>query len=212
MNNKDIEYIIKKGKIEVNIYTKKFIQFYYLLDSKLFKYYLTNSFIFKEIIKKMKSFIGNNFEYFTYVIMIINHMVNYSILSIFYPLSIFCFALLENPRPKKHYWQLCLYYTIVILAIKFLFQLKLFNSIIETETYAEFVKKLYDYKIGIKYFEEGFGYNFINYIFFDALLLLIFTLNKNILISNGLWDRREEQKICLDGICDCWQAIYFLQI
>ena len=63
----------------------------------------------------------------------------------------------------------------------------------DSETYSSFVIKLYNYKIGIKYFTEGFGSKFFNYIAFDALNLLILSLNKNILISNGLWDRREEQ-------------------
>ena len=189
----DIEYKIKRGETEININTKKFLQFYYLLDTKFLNYYLTKTFLFKEIIKKLKSFIGNNFDYFAYIIMIINHTINHSLLSMFYPLSIFCFALLENPRPKKLYWELCLYYNILILAAKFLFQLKLFNSIMEPETYANFVETLDNYKIGIKYFKEGFGLYFFNYIFLDSFLLLILTLNKNILISNGLWDKREEQ-------------------
>ena len=116
-----------------------------------------------------------------------------SLLSMFYPLSIFCFALLENPRPKKYYWQICLYYTLFLLSIKFIFQLKLFSSIFETKKYSEFVNNLYKYKIGIKYFDEGFSIAFFNYISYDVFLLLIFSLNKNILIGSGIWDKREEQ-------------------
>ena len=189
----DVEYKVKIGATEININTIKFKQFYYLLESKVFKSYLNNSFLFKSIILKLKSFIENNFDYFTYLIMIINHMHSGSLLSMFYPLSIFCFALLENPRPKKFFWQICLYYTLSLLAVKFIFQLKLFSSIFDTQKYSEFVNYLYKYKIGIKYFDEGFSIAFFNYIFYDAFLLLIYSLNKNILISSGLWDKREEQ-------------------
>ena len=193
LENIEVEYKIKRGNKDININTMKYKQFYHLLDTKLFKIYLQKKYLIKSILSKMQAFFANNFDYLTYFVMIINHMVYSSILSLFYPISIFCFALLENPRPKKLYWQICLYYSILILLFKFFFQLKIFNSIMDAETYSSFVIKLYNYKIGIKYFTEGFGSKFFNYIAFDALNLLILSLNKNILISNGLWDRREEQ-------------------
>jgi len=63
----------------------------------------------------------------------------------------------------------------------------------EEEKYKEFVDTLYHYKIGIRYFDEGFGIEFFGYIILDSLLLLVLCINKNILIGNGLWDKREEQ-------------------
>ena len=111
----------------------------------------------------------------------------------FYPISIFCFALLENPRPKKLYWQICLYYTICLLSIKFIVQLKIFNIINIHKQYSEFIQKLYNYKVGIKYFESGFGLEFFKYVSLDTFILLLLALNKNILISSGIWDRREEE-------------------
>ena len=189
----DVEYIVKRGGTEININTMKFKQFYYLLETNVFKYYFKSSYLIKTIFSILGSFLSSNFDYFIYLIMIIDHMVNCSILSLFYPISIFCYSLLENPRPKKGFWQFCLYYTIFVLIIKFIFQLKLFESIIEVEQYKNFVNTLYTYKIGIQYFDEGFGIGFFNYIILDSLLLLILSLNKNILISNGLWDKREEQ-------------------
>ena len=193
LKNIEVEYNIKKGGTEININTLKFKQFYYLLDANVFKYYFVNSYLVKTIFSILGSFISSNFDYFIYLIMIIDHMINSSILSLFYPLSIFCYALLENPRPKRTYWQVCLFYTILVLIVKFIFQLKLFVSIMESEQYLKFVDVLYNYKIGIKYFDNGFGVEFFVYIIFDALLLLLLSINKNILISNGLWDKREEQ-------------------
>ena len=162
MKKIEVEYKVKRGDIEININTIKFKQFYYLLEANIFKKYLNNAFIFKSILSKIKTFFANNFDYFIYLMMIINHMYNNSLLSIFYPISIFCYALLENPRPKKNYWQICLFYTIFILVIKFIFKLKLFSSLINQNKYSEFVKNLYTYKIGIRYFEEGFDKNFFN--------------------------------------------------
>ena len=193
IGKKDVKYIIKKGDREININIMKFKQFYYLLDSKLFKFELNNSFIIKKIFSNLIAFIANNFDKLIYIIMIINHMVNCSILSMFYPISIFCFALLENPRPKKLYWQICLYYTISLLSIKFIVQLKIFNIINIHKQYSEFIQKLYNYKVGIKYFDAGFGLEFFKYVSLDTFILLLLSLNKNILISSGLWDRREEE-------------------
>ena len=193
IDKKDVKYIIKKGDREININIMKFKQFYYLLDSKLFTFELNNSFIIKKIFSNLIAFIANNFDKLIYIIMIINHMVNCSILSMFYPISIFCFALLENPRPKKLYWQICLYYTISLLSIKFIVQLKIFNIINIHEQYSEFIQKLNNYKVGIKYFEAGFGLEFFKYVSLDTFILLLLALNKNILISSGIWDRREEE-------------------
>ena len=194
MDKIEVEYNIKRGGTDININTLKFKQFYYLLDTNVFKYYFSSSYLIKTIFSVLSSFFSSNFDYLIYLLMIIDHMINCSILSLFYPLSIFCYALLENPRPKKSYWQVCLYYTIFVIIAKFIFQLKLFESIMGNEEYSDFINKLYNYKIGIQYFEEGFGIDFFRYIIFDSLLLLLLSLNKNILISNGLWDKREEQR------------------
>ena len=190
---KEVEYNIKKGEIKININTNKFKQFYYVLDSQLFKYELNNRFLIKKIFSQLISFLENNFDYLIYIIMIINHCYNCSILSMFYPISVFCFALLENPRPKKTYWQICFYYTLSLLSLKFIIQLKIFNSIMDKKQYSDIIKKLYNYKIGTRYFDEGFSSDFFKYIFLDAFILLLLSLNKNILISSGLWEKREEQ-------------------
>ena len=125
--------------------------------------------------------------------MILDHMSNSSLLTIFYPLSIFCFALLENPQPKKKYWQICIYYAIFVLCVKFFFQLKLFNNIFDPVKYSDFLMVLENYKIGIIYYENSFGLDFFRYIVLDALVLIVLSINRNILISNGLWEKREEQ-------------------
>ena len=193
LNKIQVVYNIEKGDIKINTNTLKFQQFETLLDTKLFRVYLHTSYQIKSIIKNLESFLCNNFNYFCYLIMIIDHMINSSLLTMFYPLSIFCYALLENPQPKKIYWQVCICYTVFVLGLKFFFQLKLFNTIFGSDSYSEFLNVLYNYKIGITYFEVSFGLDFFSYIALDAFVLIILSLNKNILISNGLWENREEQ-------------------
>ena len=193
LNNIEVEYTIKKGDTEININTLKFMQFTYLLETKLFRIYLHTPYQIRSLFENLESFLCNNFDYFCYFVMLIDHMINSSFLTILYPLSIFCYALLENPRPKKIYWQFCIYYTVFILCAKFFFQLKLFNKIFDSDKYEDFLDALDQYKGGINYFESGFGIDFFNYIVFDAIVLIILSLNRNVLISNGLWEKREEQ-------------------
>ena len=194
-NNEDIEvvYNLTVGNTEININTMKYKQFARLLDTKLFSIYLQSSYQIILLFSNLQSFLCNNFDYFCYFIMLVDHMINASLLTMLYPLSIFGYALLENPRPKKIYWQFCICYTIFILSVKFFFQLKLFNNIFDKERYEKFLDDLYNYKVGITYFESGFGLAFFKYIAFDAFALIILALNRNLLISNGLWDKREEQ-------------------
>lgn len=52
--------------------------------------------------------------------MIISMIVNAGIISIGYPFLVFGFALLEETRPSKSFWNKVLYYTLAILMIKYL--------------------------------------------------------------------------------------------
>ena len=188
-----------KDEIEEALNDKKFIQILELKKSILFKKYITKWHLIKKIIIDLITIISNNFCWICYFFMILNHMVNASIISIFYPLSIFCYALLENPRPTKHYWRLCYIYTFIILIIKCFFQ-KLFigrfldyqsEGTDKSETaYEELKTFLEHYPIGIKMYDD---YNkYFNNLFLDFLLLIILIVNRNILMLNGLWEHIED--------------------
>ena len=188
-----------KDEIEEALNDKKFIQLLELKKSILFKKYITKWYLIKKIIIDLITIISNNFCWICYFFMILNHMVNASIISIFYPLSIFCYALLENPRPTKHYWRLCYIYTFIILIIKCFFQ-KLFlgrfldyqsEGTDKSETAYEEVKTFLEhYPIGIKLYDDYNNY-FTN-LFLDFLLLIILIVNRNILMLNGLWEHIED--------------------
>ena len=61
-----------------------------------------------------------------FICFIINHLVNGSLLSLVYPVSVFLFALIENPIPMKIYWKTMILYTFVQIAVKFIYQLPVF--------------------------------------------------------------------------------------
>lgn len=53
----------------------------------------------------------SNSELVCYFAMVLNHLVTASILSMFYPVSIFLWAMLSVPRPSKAYWVTVITYT-----------------------------------------------------------------------------------------------------
>ena len=164
-----------------------------LFDTKLFKKYLKKSYQIRHIFLYIQSLFINYFSWICYFFMILDHMVNASLISLVYPLSIFCFALLEYPRPKKTYWLLCIIYTMVIMFIKFIIQLKITLLFISEGSYYYILKYLHYYRIGFMYFKSTFSKDFIKYIIFDGLVIFSILINRNLLITEGLWFKREEE-------------------
>ena len=179
----------------------KFQQFEELLETNLFKKYLTKKYLVENLFYLTFSLFVRNFNTICYFVMILNHIMSASFSTLFYPLSIFCYALLEYPRPNKNYWMVCLYYTFFLLIIKFVLQQKIIPLIIvggENENdaennYKEIIDYLYYYKTGFRYYESTFSADFVRYIIFDILTLLTILINRNLLITDGIWYKREQE-------------------
>ena len=171
----------------------KFQQFEELLETNLFKRYLTKIYLLQNVFYLSLSFFVHNFNTICYISMILNHIMSASISSLFYPISIFCFALIEYPRPQKNYWVVCLYYTVFLILIKFVLQQKIITILVGEEEYENIINILYHYKIGFKYHESLFTLKFVRYIIFDILTLLTILINRNLLITDGIWYKREQE-------------------
>ena len=194
-----------RGKIEKKIYN----QIFQIKNSSLFKKNLTKRYLIKKIIRDLIVIISNNFCWVCYFFMLLNHMVNASIISIFYPLSIFCYSLLENPRPSKYYWRVIYIYTFLVLICKCFFQ-KIFigrfvdfadENDINSEAPYEELKIFFDhYPIGIKIYDDYKKY-FLN-LFLDFLVIICLIINRNILMLHGLWEHNEEYFEELDKAID----------
>lgn len=63
---------------------------------------------------------------FCYLAFMINALVNSNVISLFFPLSMLVYALLETPRPHKYYWNTVFVYTILIVTMKFIYQISIF--------------------------------------------------------------------------------------
>ena len=184
----------EKRDKEAQIKNQKLKYIEELFDTKLFKKYLKTSYQLRHILLYLQSLFINHFTWICYFFMILDHMISSSAITLIYPISIFCYALLEYPRPKKSYWMLCIIYTMIIMFIKFIIQLKIIHIFLEDErAYENVILQLHNYRIGFKYFDSTFNKDFIKYIFFDGLVIFSILINRNLLIMEGLWFRREEE-------------------
>uniref|UniRef100_A0A3Q2SU17 Piezo type mechanosensitive ion channel component 2 n=1 Tax=Fundulus heteroclitus TaxID=8078 RepID=A0A3Q2SU17_FUNHE len=65
-------------------------------------------------------------EFVCYLVIIINHMVSASFVTLVLPVTIFLWAMLSVPRPSKRYWMTAIIYTEVTIVIKYFFQFGFF--------------------------------------------------------------------------------------
>ena len=190
-------------KIEIDLTQDKFKDIENLLKSDLFQRYLKTSYIIKSICINLLSYLSKKFQFLCFFMMILNHIQNSSFISMIYPLSIFCYAIFEYPRPSINYFRFCIIYSIIILAIKYILQLELLveifgyeNSVDSEEKisiYKEAIKNLEHYKTGFKYVKSTKSYEFFNYIIYDSLIIIFLLINNLLLIVNGLWGIREQE-------------------
>ena len=140
-----------------------------------------------------------------YLFMIIAHIMNGSLVSMVYPVSIFIYALLEERRPRKIYWRFIIFYSAIILFIKFLLQtypisFYFTDGNVENDgsnndqisTALSFNDFLRTTRLGLEVIVDG--KNFVNYFLFEALILLSVIFHMFIQIIGGVWDQREIEK------------------
>ena len=152
----------------------------------------------------------SNSSFFCYLFMVICMIMNGSMLSLVYPISIFIYALLEEKRPGKFYWLLILNYTAVVLVLKFIFQTYPLSEYIaqnfvkestDNEVIPPNINSINDYlrsfRVGLENVEDS-GRNFMEYFLFEALILLSVTLHILILVFGGVWSQREVEAESID--------------
>lgn len=65
----------------------------------------------------------------SYFFMVLSMILNAGLISILYPAFVFGYALMEEGRPGKWFWNMMTSYTIVILFLKLIVQLDLWYAI-----------------------------------------------------------------------------------
>ena len=107
--------------------------------------------------------------------MILNHYKNASIISLFYPLSVFGFGMLDYPKPRTSYWNVIIYYTTVVIILKFITQ---FQFLGKQKFYTDFMDIMRHFKVGLRYVDDTFSAEFFAYIFYDIFVLFIVLIHQ----------------------------------
>lgn len=75
---------------------------------------------------------SQNIIYFS---MVFSMYENAGFISLFYPIAVFGWALLEEKRPGTQFWIIVRTYTILLLGFKFLCNLDIFYDVFHNESY-----------------------------------------------------------------------------
>nr|XP_058133334.1 piezo-type mechanosensitive ion channel component 2 isoform X2 [Dasypus novemcinctus] len=118
-------------------------------------------------------------EMVCYFVIILNHMVSASMITLVLPILIFLWAMLSVPRPSRRFWMMAIVYTEVAIVIKYFFQFGFFPWNKNLEFYKD---KPYHPPniIGVEK-KEG-------YVLYDLIQLLALFFHRSILKCHGLWD------------------------
>ena len=139
------------------------------------------------LIKAIFKFFSENFEYITYGFMLLNHLINGSVISIFYPIFIFLFGICQYPRPARLFWKIMLVYTAFLIFLKLIIQLNIW----ETDSLNGFLEYIKNdnllFNLGLEKIDNNDFFSFFKYIFPDFLVLMVIIINQFILIRKGLW-------------------------
>ncbi|XP_053570887.1 piezo-type mechanosensitive ion channel component 2 [Bombina bombina] len=124
-------------------------------------------------------------EMVCYFVIILNHMISASMITLVLPILIFLWAMLSVPRPSKRFWMTAIVYTEVTIVIKYFFQFGFFpwNKHLEyTKDKPYFAPNI----IGIEK-KEG-------YVHYDLVQLLALFFHRSILKCHGLWDEDDSSE------------------
>ncbi|KAK2492109.1 hypothetical protein MC885_007149 [Smutsia gigantea] len=118
-------------------------------------------------------------EMVCYFVIILNHMVSASMITLVLPILIFLWAMLSVPRPSRRFWMMAVVYTEVAIVVKYFFQFGFFPWNKNVELHKD---KPYHPPniIGVEK-KEG-------YVLYDLIQLLALFFHRSILKCHGLWD------------------------
>ncbi|XP_075882351.1 piezo-type mechanosensitive ion channel component 2 [Nelusetta ayraudi] len=123
-------------------------------------------------------------EMLCYFVIILNHLVSASFLSLILPILIFLWAMLSVPRPSKRFWMTAIIYTELTVVVKYFFQFGFFPW--TTSAYRGINADRPFALPNIIGVEKKDGY-----VLFDLIQLLALFFHRSILKCHGLWDNKE---------------------
>uniref|UniRef100_A0A7M4ESN4 Piezo type mechanosensitive ion channel component 2 n=1 Tax=Crocodylus porosus TaxID=8502 RepID=A0A7M4ESN4_CROPO len=122
-------------------------------------------------------------EMVCYFVIILNHMISASMITLVLPILIFLWAMLSVPRPSKRFWMTAIVYTEVAIVIKYFFQFGFFPW----NKHVEYTKDKPYHPPNIIGIEKKEGY-----VHYDLVQLLALFFHRSILKCHGLWDEDDQ--------------------
>ncbi|XP_016852843.1 piezo-type mechanosensitive ion channel component 2 isoform X1 [Anolis carolinensis] len=123
-------------------------------------------------------------EMLCYFVIILNHMVSASILTLVLPILIFLWAMLSIPRPTKFFWMTAIIYTEITVVVKCFSQFGFFPW--TTKIYCGLNAEEPFVLPNIAGIEKKDGY-----VHYDLVQLLALFFHRYILKGYGLWDTKD---------------------
>uniref|UniRef100_A0A2K5PQ02 Piezo type mechanosensitive ion channel component 2 n=1 Tax=Cebus imitator TaxID=2715852 RepID=A0A2K5PQ02_CEBIM len=128
-------------------------------------------------------------EMVCYFVIILNHMVSASMITLLLPILIFLWAMLSVPRPSRRFWMMAIVYTEVAIVVKYFFQFGFFPW----NKTAELNKDKPYHPPNIIGVEKKEGY-----VLYDLIQLLALFFHRSILKCHGLWDEDDMTESGMD--------------
>ncbi|KAL4498483.1 hypothetical protein ABPG72_019601 [Tetrahymena utriculariae] len=135
----------------------------------------------------------------------LNAINNADLVSVIYPIVYLTYCLVESPFPTRTFWKLIMYYTILIITLKFLYQLPVFcgtppytffllsdgQDCSTSNITSEQARTRIDFIIGIRKYTGPASYprdqGFFSGIFWDYIILLCLFIQRYLLQLEGRW-------------------------
>ena len=123
-----------------------------------------------------------------YLAMIFAMFQNKGIFGFFYPIMVFGYALMEPNRPSPGFWRVVRNYTILVLFMKFVWNLSIMADVLDDKTFIYMNSLL---KLGIYDYDNLF--KLIVYLLPEVLILCLLMLNEIKLKLQGLYFKDEDE-------------------
>ena len=124
-----------------------------------------------------------------YCLMLLNGMLNASLLSIPYLGFVFLWAMLSVPRPSKRFWVTAIGYTCIVIIVKYIFAFQFWKRYMENESDPDhpfFIPRI----VGL---ETRKGVRYL-----DIAQLLVLFFQRGLLKVHGLWENYDERELDAD--------------
>lgn len=137
------------------------------------KFTRRSSMLFKYIETFFYALISNT-DYIIYFAMMGSMYQSAGFISMLFPILIFGYSLIEETRPRAAFWSMVRVYTMVLLTIKFTFNLTMFEEISSSKSF-KYYSELY--KIGLRKENDSIS-SIFKYLCSEILIITFIMLNQ----------------------------------